>query len=868
LQEKAGSDATLYNYGIVLKALNRPAEALQRFTEALAINATAAETWNNRGTVLNDLKRHDEALEDFERAIGLNPRYAEALCNKGKSFAILKRFDEALSTFDRALLLKPDLAEAWHGRGDACCELKRHGEALAAFEKALALRPDLAETWLGAGNVFYELNRQNDALSAYDRALAIMPVLAGAMLGRGNVLTELKRYDEALAAFKKALELNPDLAEAWLGRGNVFTDLMRHDDAFVAYDEALALKPDLAEAWLGRGNMFTKLKQNDHAIGAYDTALALKPGLFKAWLGRGIILNDLKRYDESLAACSKALSLKPDLAEAWFVRGRVFAGLQHFDEAIASYDRALAITPDYADAWLDRGDVLVAQGRNNEALAAYEKALAHNPDLAEAWRGCANAFFQLDRHEDVYRASDKALSLNPNIDYAASTYILAKLYLSDWDNLEAEVSQLLSAIRDQNRASFPFANLSIATSPADQLQATKRFLSDWPRLQPIWAGPAYSHDRIRIAYVSSDLREHAVGYLTVGLFEHHDRSRFEVTAISQGADEDSDFRRRIRASFERCIDVGSQSDQEIADLIRQLEIDIVVDLNGFTRNWRAGLFARRPAPVQVSYLGFAGTMGADFYDYIIADPTVIPEENFEFYSEKVVWLPDSFLVNDATRAIAERTPTRRELGLPDTGFVFCSFNQPYKISPAIFDIWMRLLREVDGSVLWLKENNAVASRNLRLEAERRGVAPERLVFAPPIPLVAEHLARQRQADLFLDTLHYNAHTTASDALWAGVPVLTCIGSTFAGRVAASLLRAVGLPELVTESLSDYEALALKFAREPSLLGSLKAKLARNRETYPLFDTTRTTRHIEEAYTTMWHKYQRGERPSSIVVDQA
>ncbi len=300
--------------------------------------------------------------------------------------------------------------------------------------------------------------------------------------------------------------------------------------------------------------------------------------------------------------------------------------------------------------------------------------------------------------------------------------------------------------------------------------------------------------------------------------------------------------------------------------MHRLEIDIAVDLNGFSRSGRQGAFARRAAPVQVNYLGYAGTMGADYYDYIVADETVIPRADFEFYSEKVVWLPDSFLVTDGARSVAAHTPARTELGLPETGFVFCAFNQSHKIDPTIFDVWMRLLEVIDGSVLWLKPDNATAEQNLRLEAERRGVAGARIVFAQPVPRVEDHLARLRQADLFLDTLNYNAHTTASDALLLGVPVVTCTGSTFAGRVAASLLHAIGLPELVTGSLAEYEASALKLARDRDLLAAVKAKVSENRVRFPLFDTARFTRNLEAAYMTMWRRSRDGEPPASFAVD--
>jgi predicted O-linked N-acetylglucosamine transferase (SPINDLY family) len=349
-----------------------------------------------------------------------------------------------------------------------------------------------------------------------------------------------------------------------------------------------------------------------------------------------------------------------------------------------------------------------------------------------------------------------------------------------------------------------------------------------------------------------------------GLFEMHDKSRFETTAVSFGPDDCSDLRRRVKNSFEHFLDVRADSDQAVAELVRQREIDIAVDLKGFSQNARPGIFARRAAPVQVNYLGYPGTMGADYFDYIIADETIIPDNQRQFYSEQVVWLPDSYQANDSQRQIAAATPTREQCGLPGTGFVFCCFNNTIKIMPEMFDIWMRLLTAVDGSVLWLIDGNATASANLRREAERRGVSAARLIFAPRVAL-AEHLARHRNADLFLDIVPCNAHTTASDALWAGVPVLTCLGGTFAGRVAASLLKAAGLPELVATSLEQYEAMALALARDPGRLASIKEKLARNRGTCPLFNTRRFTRHIEAAYVMMWEQSQRGQRPSGFAV---
>jgi protein O-GlcNAc transferase len=399
-----------------------------------------------------------------------------------------------------------------------------------------------------------------------------------------------------------------------------------------------------------------------------------------------------------------------------------------------------------------------------------------------------------------------------------------------------------------------------------QLQAARHFAQDTIRRapKPLWNGSVWRNDRIRIAYLSGDFRRHPVGHLVVDLLERHDRARFEVIGVSFGPDDRSDLRARIASAFDRFIDVRTRSDREVAQLLLDLRVDIAVDLTGHTKGSRPAILAFRPAPIQACYLGFPGTMGVDFIDYILADATVIPADRQQFYAEKVVQLPDCYLPHDGKRTIAAHTPSRQELGLPE-GFVFCCFNNSWKITPALFDVWMRLLRAVEGSVLWLTRDSPEAESNLRREAAARGVDPARLVFAGRLPRTEDFLARQRAADLFLDTLPYNAHATASDALRVGLPVLTCRGESFSGRVAASLLEAVGLPELATHSLAEYESLALRLARDPSALRALSERLEQNRATSLLFDTDRLRRHIEAAYRTMWEIWQRGERPRSFAV---
>jgi predicted O-linked N-acetylglucosamine transferase (SPINDLY family) len=506
--------------------------------------------------------------------------------------------------------------------------------------------------------------------------------------------------------------------------------------------------------------------------------------------------------------------------------------------------------------------------RNEEAIASYDRAIALDPKHARAYYDRGTAFIGLKRINDAVASYGRALELDPDIDYLKGLYLHTKMHICDWTHFDEDCAQLQVGVSNGRTVCYPFHLLAWCANPALQHACTKMYVAERfsPFRAPLWCGERYAHQRIRVAYLSSDFRDHAVMHLAVGLFEHHDRTRFETTAVSFRPDKPDRMRERLRAPFDRFVEAHAMSDEAVAKLLRELEIDIAIDLNGFTDGARPNVFAKRPVPVQVNYLGYAGTLGREDCDYIVADRFVVPEESQTHYTEKVAYLPDSFMVNDAARKISARVPSRGEAGLPEQGFVFCCFNNSFKIRPEVFSVWMRLLKEIDGSVLWLSPANSGAPDNLRREAENLGVAADRLVFASRMLLNEDHLARLRHADLFIDTAPYNAHATACDALWAGVPVLTCSGASFASRVAGSLLRAVGLPELITGSLEDYEALALKLARDPALLAALRQKLARNRDLYPLFDTERFTRHIEAAYTVMWERAQRGEPPRSFAVE--
>ena len=684
--------------------------------------------------------------------------------------------------------------------------------------------------------------------------------LLGVVCGRRG------RYLEAERLLGEAVKVDARSASAHSDRGIALMRLGRAEEALASYDKAIAIRPDHVDARYNLGNAQLALGRFDDAVASYDRVLTARPDAVMALINRGNALRELSRFEEALASYDRALELRPDHVNALNNRGNVLRDLKRLDEALASYDKALSIAADDAKALANRGNVLKELQRLDEALACYDKALSIDPDDAEILCNRGVALMDARQYELAALDFEASVRIDGDRPYVLGQWNHCLRHCCDWRSAGEVTARIVQQIRAGRRADFPFSFLSVSDSAPDQRTCSEIYVRDKfsTTVRPMWSGIRSEHRRIRAAYMSSDFREHAISYLTAGLFEHHDRSGFEVFAVALGPDDDSAMRLRLRGAFEHFIEAGGMSDREVAHLIREREIDIVVDLNGHTDGGRPAILALRPAPVQVSYIGLAGTMGAEFVDYLIADPVLVEPADVEHYAEKIVWMPDAYLVNDDRRPIADRTPSRAEAGLPEAGFVFCSFNLTYKITPEFFEVWMRLLRKVDGSVLWMLAGNPSAVRNLRREAEARGVDPSRLVFASRAR-PEEHLARHRLADLFLDTLPYNAHTTACDALWTGLPLVTCRGGAFAGRVAASLLTAVGMPELVASSIEAYEALALRLATDSAALAAIRAKLAANRDTHPLFDTALSARHIENAFGEMMARHRRGEPPTSFAV---
>ena len=784
------------------------------------------------GLALHQKGKLIEAERAYLDVLRSQPKNFDALQLLGVIALQTERFERAVELIRAAIAINASIGPVHNNLGYALSKLRRFDEALTSYDKAITLTPNDAEAFNNRVIALHDLNRLDEALASYDQAIALSPRYANAYCNKGNLLLLLERPEEALASCDKAIALNPKHLVSYCNRGNALRQLKRFDEALASYDTAVALHPKHAGAHGNRGNALRSLGRFDEALASYDTAIDLQPDDAEGYVTRALMLNDLRRREEALANYEKAISLRPDYAEAYVNRAATLNDLGRFEDALANYDTAIVLNPDYAEAYVNRAETLIEMKRFEDALASY----------------------------------DKAVALNPNLDFLFGERLYTKMKICDWNGLDEGIARLNEKIERNEKACQPFIFISMSDSPSAQKKVTDVWVRDkYPPRDIVPSRPTIvRRDKIRVGYFSADFHDHATVYLAAELFERHDKSKTEIIAFSFGPESHGNVKNRLVAAFDKFIDVRAKSDAEIAQLSRDMQIDIAVDMKGFTQYGRAGIFAARAAPVQVNYLGYPVTMGASYMDYIVADATLIPNSSRDYYTEKIIYLPDSYQPNDSKRHIADRVFTRAELALPDAGFVFCCFNNNYKITPATFDGWMRILARVEGSVIWLLEDNAFAARNLRAEAARRGIDSGRLIFAKRMPLDL-HLARHRAADLFLDTYPYNAHTTASDALWTGLPLLTLPGESFASRVASSLLNALGLPELIAASQNKYESLAVDLANDPERLRIVKNKLTQSLATAPLFDSGLYTRNLEQAFTQIYDRYHQNLPPIDLHV---
>lgn len=684
-------------------------------------------------------------------------------------------------------------------------------------QAAATTAPETPAQLFEQAQTLHKQGQLTPAKPLYERLLQAEPQHVHGLHYLGLLHVQLGHLHQGMDLIRQSLAIDPQQFGALGNLAGALQEAGQLNEAIASLDAALALKQDVPELWNNRGNMLLQMQRLDEAIASFEHALALNPKLATAANHLAIALSMQGQFDRALQAADQAIAHAPQLADAHDTRGSALRRLQRPQEALASYEQALALRPQQLSYLANRCSVLEDMDRYEEAIAAL-------------------------RH---------IRTLDPQFKCIKGRLLHAQRRCLDWTDIQALTHEVEQDTLAGQLSDAPLNMLAISGNAQVQHACAQQAMADQPTIARTHIAPRVRQagEKIRIAYVSADLREHAVSYLMAGVFEQHDRSQFEITAISLKPAQDSAMGRRVQAAFDSFLDVSHWTDGQIIDHMHKHGYDIAVDLMGLTFGARPGIWAHGIAPVHISYLGYPGTTGAAYMDVILADDMVIPPEQRQHYSERVVYLPDCFQANDRQRAIATHMPSRAELGLPDDAFVFCSFNNLYKIGPDTFDSWARILEQVPGSVLWLVDDQDIAQRHARQEAHSRGIDPSRLIFAPRVAY-PDHLARMRRADLFLDTLPFNAGTTASDALWAGLPLLTQPGQAFASRMAASLLRAIGLPELITHSAAEYEALAVQLARHPHQLQAMRQRLVDNRLSSPLFDTTRFTRNLEDAYRSL------------------
>ena len=809
-----------------------------------------------------------EAINTIKSLNELYPNVPLLFNILGACYKAQGSLEESVKIFKIAIEIKPDYAEAHNNLGLTLMQLNQIDSATDSFKAAIAIIPLYAEAHNYLGVALKKLNQFEEASESYQKAIAIKPEFAEAHNNLGNVLKSLGRFKEAVKSYKSTLLIKPNFVEAHNNLGSIFKDLKQFDSAIKCFKRAIAIKPSFVEAYYNLGLTLIDLEHFDEAVKYFKDALVIKSDYVEVHNNLGNALKSLEKRYEAIESYEKALIIRPDYAEAHNNLGVTLMSLGQWTLALECLKKALNINPDYAFANNNYGSVLKHFGKFNDSTKFYEKALSIKPDFFEAHHNLGNALKYLKRHDESLLSYERSFALNPNAEYVLGNIIHSKLHLCIWDDLLSYCGELIKKINNKEKAINPFALLALIDDPELHKKAAEIYINDkYPKNYDLPKIDQYPrHKKIRIGYFSADFRAHPVGNLTAELYEIHDRSQFEVYAFSFGPDTNDEVNIRIKAGVDYFHDVSLNSHKEIVMLSRSIELDIAIDLGGFTQDTRTGIFAMQAAPIQINYLGYSSTMGADYMDYIIADRTLIPKNKQKYYSEKIVYLPDSFMVNDTKNKKTIKEFTRKEIGLPAKGFVFCCFNHHYKITPLIFTSWMQILSKVDDSILWLSDGNKTGINNLKKEAEKNGINKNRLVFAPRLDLREDHLNRIKLADLFLDTLPYNAHATTSDALQVGLPVLTCIGKSFASRVAASLINSVDLPELITSTQEEYEALAIELATDPLKLNTIKEKLNNNLLISPLYNTPQYTKYLEKTYLEIYERCHSGLEPDHIYLE--
>ena len=769
----------------------------------------------------------------------------------------------------RGLLEKNcDHPEACHHLGLAYLQLNKVEDAIRWIKQSLSKDREQPNT---LANLAYCLNLNRSFIEAIEmckEAINIEPLNHGAWANLGNAQAGLNLTLDAKESYERALEIQPNSAEYLYNLANAFHQLKDFQSAVCLFRRSLAVDPKIAETHNNLSATLVLLNDFDTALNETEVALELNPTYAEAWNNRGRAFSGLGQYREGLESYKNALRINPNYADAWNNYANILCDLKQYEEGIGGYEKALQINPDNAEVYNNYGNGLCELTLYEQAIDSYMKAIKIKPLNAESWRNKGLALSGLRRYGEALESFRQAYIIDPHLDYLLGSMVHAEMQICHWSNFKDRIDLIRKELDAGRKVITPFHILPIIDDPhLHKLTASIYAADKFPRttVAGLNDAPCSSEEnprKVRIGYFSADFRQHAVAYLSAKLFELHDRESFEIIGFYHGPVTSDTMFSRISKAFDRFIDIRNIDDDKVTQIVKEIGIDIAVDLGGYTQYSRTAIFALRAAPIQVNFLGYPSTMGTNFHDYIIADGTIVRDDEVGNYSEKIVFLPDTYQPNDSDRLCGKTDVLSETKRVHDQNFVFACFNNTYKITPDIFSTWMFILRSVPESVLWLLKDNDLAANNMRREAAQFGVDSLRLIFLEKMPH-AEHLSRISKADLFLDTFPYNAHTTASDALLMGLPVLTMMGTAFPSRVAASLVKSIGMPELITQSRAEYIAKAIQIARHPGRLLSLKRELAEARLLGPLFDSIRFTRNLEAAYQLMYKNYKRGCSPQSI-----
>lgn len=849
--------------------------------QCIRIDPNFAEAYGNLGNSLKELGDIDGAIQFYLKAIKIKPRFSDAYNNLASSYMQLGQTGEAIETYRMALVLHPGLVDAHSNLGNLYKAQGDFALAKQCYCEAIRIKPDFAVALNNLAGVLKDEGDLNGAISHYEEALRIAPNFADAYSNLGNALKEIGKLSEAIQSYKRAIEIRPEFAIAHGNLASCYYDEGKIDLSIRTFRHAIQLEPNFPDAYNNLGNALRELAQLEDAINCYRTALRLKPDHPHAYNNLGNALKDKGMVKEAIHCYMTAAKLMPRFAAAHSNLGSILKEQGKLDQALAHYQQAVTIDPSFADAYSNMGNVYKDMNRLEESIKCYTTAIRIKPNFADAYSNLASAYKDTNRLDDAITCYRKALSLRPDFPDAFSNYVHSLVFICDWRSRDEDFKKLTQFLDKQMESDSilpsvqPFHALVYPLSMQRFLDISKKYAQRAQLNVSLLEIPKFRYrtrqknERIRLGYVSSDLGNHPLAHLMQSVFGFHDKSRFEVFCYALTPSDSSQWRRKIESEVEHFKDVSGLMNDDAARLIHNDGIHILVNLNGYTRGARNEIFALRPAPIQVSYMGFCGTLGADYIDYMIGDKIIVPPPYRQYYTEKIINMPHSYFVNDHKHSAAEvldvdKCPNREKYGIPEDKFVFCNFNQVYKIDPETFTTWMNILKRVPNSIIWLLRFPPLAEANIRAEAKARGIRDSRLHFTDLAPK-EEHLKRGYLADLFLDTPECNAHTTGCDILWGGTPMVTLAKERMASRVASSLLSAAGLTDMITGSLEEYEELAVALALDMDKLWDVRRRLEDSRTSCPLFDTERWVKNMETGLTLAIERQENGYQPDHIEV---